>query len=224
MPQQKVFDVIIIGSGAGGGTLAHCLAPSGKSILILERGDFLPREKENWDPEAVFVKNRYISPDPWYDREGQSFQPGVHYFVGGATKMFGAAMFRLRQEDFSERKHFGCISPAWPISYEDLEPYYTKAEELYQVHGLRGADPTEPPASTPYSFPPVSHEPRIQELSDNLTEAGLHPFYAPTGILLNEQNMPFSTCIRCDTCDGYPCLVHAKSDAEVIARASGAEV
>jgi choline dehydrogenase-like flavoprotein len=217
MPQQKVFDVIIIGSGAGGGTLAHFLAPSGKSILILERGDFLPREKENWDPEAVFVKNRYISPNPWYDQGGQAFQPGVHYFVGGATKMFGAAMFRLRKEDFSERKHFDGISPAWPISYEDLGPHYTKAEELYQVHGQRGADPTEPPASTPYPFPPVSHEPRIQQLSDNLTQAGLHPFYAPTGILLNEQNMPFSTCIRCDTCDGYPCLVHAKSDAEVIA-------
>ena len=134
MPQQKHFDVIIIGSGAGGGTLAHRLAPSGKSILILERGDFLPREKENWDPEEVFVKNRYISPDPWYDQKGKSFQPGVHYFVGGATKMFGAAMFRLRQEDFSERPHFDGISPAWPISYEDLEPYYTKAEELYQVH------------------------------------------------------------------------------------------
>lgn len=216
MPQSKHFDVIIIGTGAGGGTLAYHLAPSGKRILLLERGDFLPREKENWDPEAVFGENRYVSPDPWFEHKGKSFQPGAHYFVGGATKMFGAALFRLRREDFGELRHHAGISPAWPISYQDLEPYYTKAEQLYQVHGRRGADPTEPSASAPYPFPPVSHEPRIQELSDDLSTAGYHPFPAPTAILLDERNLPFSTCIRCDTCDGYPCLVHAKSDAEII--------
>lgn len=216
MPQSKHFDVIIIGTGAGGGTLAYHLAPSGKSILLLERGDFLPREKENWDPEAVFGKNRYVSKDIWSDHKGKSFQPGVHYFVGGATKMFGAALFRLRREDFGDLRHHDGISPAWPISYQDLEPYYTKAEQLYQVHGQRGTDPTEPSASAPYPFPPVSHEARIQELSDDLARAGYHPFHAPTAILLNERNLPFSTCIRCDTCDGYPCLVHAKSDAEIM--------
>src|ERR671937_1773552 len=157
------YDVIIIGTGGGGGTLAYRLAPSGKRILLLERGDFLRREKQNWDVEEVFIKNRYVSQDTWYDHAGKPFQPGSHYFVGGATKMYGAALFRLRQEDFGELKHSDGISPAWPIAYEDLEPYYTQAEHLYQVHGLRGVDPTEPPASTPYLFPPVSHESRIQE-------------------------------------------------------------
>lgn len=216
MSAQNHYDVIIIGTGAGGGTLAHRLAPSGKRILLIERGDFLPREKQNWDVAEVFVNNRYVSKDTWYDKEGNPFQPGSHYFVGGATKMYGAALFRLRQEDFQERRHHDGISPAWPIAYEDLEPYYTRAEQLYQVHGLRGADPTEPPASAPYPFPPVAHEPRIQELYDNLTQAGYHPFPAPTGIMLDEQNRNKSTCIKCDTCDGYPCLVHAKADAEVI--------
>jgi choline dehydrogenase-like flavoprotein len=210
------YDVIIIGSGAGGGTLARSLAPTGKRILILERGDWLKREVLNWDAKAVFVDNRYVSPDTWYDSNGKPFQPQVHYFVGGATKMYGAALYRLRREDFGELREYDGISPAWPISYDDLEPYYTKAEQMYQVHGARGVDPTDPPASAPYPYPPVSSEPRIQQLFDDLKAAGLHPFPAPCGIMLNEQDMANSKCIRCQTCDGFPCLVHAKSDAEVL--------
>ena len=211
------YDVVVIGSGAGGGTLAHRLAPSGKRILLLERGGWLPREPQNWRAEDVFVDNRYVSDDTWYYSDGSSFNPEVHYFVGGATKRYGAALYRLRKEDFDELRHHGGTSPAWPISYEEMEPYYTQAEQLYQVHGARGEDPTEPPASAPYPHPAVSHEPRIQQLSDDLAKAGLHPFHAPCGILLDESNMPFSKCVRCDNCDGFPCLVHAKSDAEVIA-------
>ena len=211
------YDVIIIGSGAGGGTLALKLAPSGKRILILERGGFLPREKENWDATEVFVKNRYVSKDIWHDKDNKPFQPGVHYFVGGATKVFGAALFRLREQDFAAHRTADGLTPGWPIGYDEFEPYYTQAEKLYNVHGQRGDDLTDPPASAPYPFPPVSHEPRIQELTDKLKRAGYHPSFAPTGILLNEADMPHSRCIRCDTCDGFPCLVHAKSDAEVIA-------
>jgi choline dehydrogenase-like flavoprotein len=210
------YDVIIIGSGAGGGTLARHLAPSGKRILLLERGDWLPREVENWHVDEVFLKNRYISPDTWHDGTGRPFQPQVHYFVGGATKLYGAALYRLRKEDFGDLRHHDGISPAWPIAYEDFEPYYTRAEQAYQVHGLRGDDPTEPPASAPYPFPPVSHEPRMKKLADDLSAAGYHPFHAPCGIMLNEQNMPYSPCIRCQTCDGFPCLVHAKADADVL--------
>jgi choline dehydrogenase-like flavoprotein len=211
------YDIIIIGSGAGGGTLVHQLAPTGARILVLERGDWLPREPQNWLAQDVFVGGRYISEDTWHYADLTPFQPQVHYFVGGATKLYGAALYRLRREDFGELLHHGGVSPAWPISYEDMEPYYTRAEQLYQVHGARGEDPTEPPASAPYPFPAVSHEPRIQQLSDDLAAAGLHPFHAPCGILLNEHDMPFSACVRCDNCDGFPCLVHAKSDAEVIA-------
>ena len=214
---SNVYDLIIIGTGAGGGTLALELAPFGKSILLLERGGWLPREKENWSAESVFVDNRYVSKETWLDKQGKPFQPGVHYYVGGATKMYGAALYRLREKDFGELRHQDGLSPAWPISYADLEPYYTRAENLYQVHGARGEDPTEPPASAPYPHPAVSHEPRIQQLHDDLARAGHHPFHSPCGILLNEGNMPFSTCVRCADCDGFPCLVHAKSDAEVIA-------
>ena len=162
------------------------------------------------------MDNRYVSPDTWYDASGKPFQPGVHYFVGGATKMYGAALYRLRKEDFGELQHHDGISPAWPISYDELEPYYTLAEQLYHVHGARGEDPTEPPSSAPYPHPAVSHEPRIQQLADDLAAAGYRPFHAPCGIMLDESNPPFSTCIRCATCDGFPCLVHAKSDAEVL--------
>jgi choline dehydrogenase-like flavoprotein len=214
---DKRYDVIIIGSGAGGGTLARHLAPSGKSILILERGDWLKREADNWDATAVFEQNRYISPETWYDSSGKPFQPQVHYFVGGATKMYGAALYRLRREDFGELRHHDGISPPWPITYEDLAPYYTLAEQMYHVHGLRGKDPTEPPANAPYPCEPVSNEPRIAQLYNDLTAAGCHPFPAPCAIMLNEHNMAYSNCIRCQTCDGYPCLVHAKSDAEVVA-------
>ena len=211
------YDVIVIGSGAGGGTLVHRLAPSGKRILLLERGDWLPREPQNWLAQEVFVDNRYVSPETWYDPDGKPFQPQVHYFVGGATKLYGAALYRLREQDFGEVRHHDGISPAWPISYEELEPYYTQAEHLYQVHGAHGEDPTEGPASAPYPFPAVSHEPRIQQLSDDLAAAGYHPFHAPCGIMLDEGNMPYSRCVRCPDCDGFPCLVHAKSDAEVLA-------
>jgi len=210
-------DVIIVGSGAGGGTLAHRLAPSGKRVLILERGGWLPREPQNWDAEAVFVDNRYVSPDQWYDAHGKAFQPQIHYFVGGATKFYGAALYRLRERDFGELKHHGGISPAWPLGYDDMEPYYMQAERLYQVHGARGQDPTDPPASAPYPFPPVSHEPRIQHLFEDMTAVGLHPFHSPLGVMLDENQPAFSACIRCATCDGFPCLVHAKADAEVIA-------
>ena len=213
---MESYDVIIIGSGAGGGTLARHLAPSGKRILLLERGDWLPREPQNWSDQDVFVDNRYVSPDTWYDASGKPFQPGVHYVVGGATKMYGAALYRLRKEDFGELQHHDGVSPAWPIAYDELEPYYSLAEQLYHVHGARGEDPTEPPASAPYPHPAVSHEPRIQQLADDLEAAGYRPFHAPCGIMLDESNPPFSTCIRCATCDGFPCLVHAKSDAEVL--------
>ena len=211
------YDVIVIGSGAGGGTLTHALAGSGKRILLMERGHFLPRETHNWDPGAVFVEGRYISKDTWFADDGKPFQPQVHYFVGGATKLYGAALYRLRPADFGELRHVDGLSPAWPLSYDDFEPWYTKAEQLYQVHGNGGEDPTEGHRSAPYPWPAVSHEPRIQQISDGLEKGGYHPFHAPCGILLDEGNRPASVCIRCAWCDGYPCLVHAKADADLIA-------
>jgi choline dehydrogenase-like flavoprotein len=210
------YDVIIIGSGAGGGTLAYRLASSGKRILILERGDYVPREKANWDSRVVNVEGRYQTKETWRDSHGRPLHPHTNYYVGGNTKFYGAALFRLRERDFAELRHHGGVSPAWPVGYDELEPYYTEAEHLYRVHGERGVDPTEPWASAAYKYPKVSHEPRIQQLHDDLARAGLKPFHVPIGVMLDEASRHASACIRCNTCDGFPCLVYAKSDAQVI--------
>jgi choline dehydrogenase-like flavoprotein len=210
------YDVIIIGTGAGGGTLAHRLAPSGKRILLLERGDYLRREPENWDSKAVFVQARYKTHETWYDKDGKPFHPGQHYYVGGQTKFYGAILFRLRERDFGEVRHHGGISPAWPLSYEDFAPYYDEAERLYLVHGERGEDPTEPPASGAYPYPAVSHEPRIQKLHDDLVRTGHQPFHLPVGVHLDEEKPEESRCVRCTRLDGFPCLVDAKADAHVL--------
>ena len=210
------YDIIIIGTGAGGGTLLHALAPTGKRILVLERGGFVPRELENWDTKAVNLDARYNTKEIWRDKDGQPLHPHTNYFVGGNTKFYGAALFRLRREDFGEIKHYGGVSPAWPISYDEFEPHYLAAERLYHVHGERGVDPTDPPASGPYAYPAVSHEPRIQQLHDDWARLGHKPFHVPLGIMLDERQRWKSPCIRCATCDGHPCLVNAKSDADVV--------
>lgn len=212
---MESYDIIIIGTGAGGGTLTHKLKDTGKKILVLERGSFLPREKANWDSKAVFVDERYHTKEVWKTKEGKDLHPGTGYWVGGNTKVYGAALFRLREGDFDEIKHEGGISPAWPLKYADFEPYYTEAEKLYTVHGKMGLDPTEPFRTEDYSYPPVSHEPRIQELHDALVKDGHKPFNMPIAIKLNEADMLNSPCIRCSTCDGYPCMIHAKSDADI---------
>jgi choline dehydrogenase-like flavoprotein len=210
------YDVIIIGSGAGGGTLAHRLAPSGKKILVLERGGYLPRERENWDSEQVFARERYVTTELWYDKHGVAFRPHAQYFVGGNTKVYGGVLFRLRERDFQEVRHYSGVSPAWPISYADLEPYYAEAERLYLVHGEAGEDPTEPPRSGPFPFPSVSHEPRIQQLHDDLVKAGHRPFHLPVGLDLDESDPRAGRCIRCDRFDGFPCPTDGKADAHVV--------
>jgi choline dehydrogenase-like flavoprotein len=209
------YDVIIIGTGAGGGTLAHRLAPSGKKILLLERGGYLPREPENWDAREVFGRERYLSGEQWYDKHGVPFTPHAQYFVGGNTKVYGAILFRFRERDFGEVRHYGGVSPAWPISYADLEPYYTEAEKLYLVHGQAGEDPTEPFRSGPFPYPAVSHEPRIQQLHDDLERAGLNPFHLPVGVDLDESDPEKGRCVRCAKFDGFPCLTDGKADAHV---------
>jgi choline dehydrogenase-like flavoprotein len=216
MSAENHYDLIIIGTGAGGGTLGHALAPTGRRILFIERGDYVPREKANWDPRFVNVEGQYNTKEVWQDSGGTSLHPHTNYYVGGNTKFYGAALFRLRKEDFGELRHHDGISPAWPLSYEELEPYYLKAEHLYHVHGERGVDPTEPHFSGPYPHPAVSHEPRMQQLSDDFARLGLKPFHVPLGVQLDEKNRHTSKCIRCDTCDGFPCLIQAKSDAQVI--------
>ncbi len=209
---MKHYDIIIIGSGMGGGTLAYALRNSGARILLLERGDFLPQEAQNWQVDAIFKENRYKPAENWIDAaDGSEFKPGVHYFVGGNTKVYGAALPRFRVQDFDALEHEGGTSPAWPISYSDLEAYYGIAEELFFVHGRAGDDPGEPPRSRPYPFPEVPHEPYIAELIRKLRAQGLHPYCLPMAIDLRAGGR----CIRCGTCDGFPCRVQAKGDAEI---------
>jgi len=224
---STIYDAIIIGTGAGGGTLALHLAQAGKSILILERGPFMPQEKLNWDTSAVFLDNRYHTKEVWQDKDGKPLHPQQSYFVGGQTKVYGAAMFRMRAEDFGVIRHQGGISPAWPISYSELEPYYTRAEELFHVHGDLGEappiaggygssfDPSEPYHSKRYPYSAFSNEPRMQSIERDVRALGINTFPIPLGLKLNEADPIASKCVRCDTCDGYPCLVHAKSDADI---------
>jgi choline dehydrogenase-like flavoprotein len=206
-------DIIIIGTGMGGGTLAWALAGSGARILLLERGDVLPREPQNWSPEAVFLQNRYKAREQWRDADGRWFSPGVHYFVGGNTKVYGAALPRLRLDDFGEIQHAGGVSPAWPITYDDLAPYYDRAERLYWVHGEAGVDPTDPPRSGPFPFSQMPSDPYMEELAERLRAQGLHPAPLPVGL----DYRPGGRCIRCGTCDAFPCRVLAKGDAEACA-------
>ena len=215
----KHYDIIVIGSGPGGAALAQRLAPTGKSTLLLERGAYLPRSPANWDAQNVFVDAAYQAKETWYDSAGRSFHPGLHYYVGGNSKVFGAALFRMRERDFGEIIHKDGLSPAWPLKYEVFEPYYAEAEKLFHVHGQRGEDPNEPPTSGPFPFPAVSHEPHIEALSARLRLRGLHPFHLPLGILLDEKDgkvTPTSICIRCNAFDGFPCLLNGKADAQVI--------
>ena len=213
------YDLIVIGSGPGGASLAHRLAPGGKRILILERGDYLPRSEQNWSAQAVFVDAIYQAKETWTNAAGDTFSPALHYYVGGNSKVYGAALFRLRERDFGEVQHAGGISPAWPLGYDVFEPYYADAEKLFHVHGQRGEDPLEPWSSGPYPYPPVSHEPKIAELSDHLRGIGLHPFHLPLGILLDEidgKTTPTSICIRNSYFDGFPCPLNGKADAQVM--------
>jgi choline dehydrogenase-like flavoprotein len=216
MTAHHHYDVIIIGTGAGGGTLAWKLAPSGKRILLLERGGYMPREEDNLSSRAVFIDGKYKAHENWTDRDGRVFHPGIHYYVGGNTKVYGAALVRLRREDFGELRHHGGVSPAWPLDYQDFSPYYTLAEHLYSVHGNRGEDPTEPPADAAYCWPALEHEPRIQQLHDDLARIGRRPFHLPVGVMYDAKSPHTSQCIRCSHCDGYPCALNAKSDAQVV--------
>ncbi len=211
------FDVIIVGSGVGGGQIAHQLAGTGKKILILERGGFLPRTVRNWDPKYVFVDREYRAREKWIDKEGKPFNPNTHYWVGGNSTFYGAALFRLRPGDFEEKRHNGGgVSPAWPIRYEDLAPYYLEAEKLWHVHGKRGVDPTEAKNDPPYPFGPLQHDPTIANLEAHFRKCGWNPSPLPIGVMRDDEEPDASHCIRCATCGGYPCLVKAKADAKTI--------
>jgi choline dehydrogenase-like flavoprotein len=204
------YDVVIIGSGVGGGSVALQLAGTDAKVLIIERGPTLPRESQNWDPVEVFCERRYHTKETWY-ADGRAFNPGMFYFVGGSTKFYGTAMFRFREKDFEEIVHPEGISPAWPIRYSDLEPWYGQAEQLFGVRGEAGKDPTDPPRSTGYGHKAIPHEPVIDAIAGKLRDQGLKPFPMPSAVDFG----PKGTCQRCTNCDAFPCKIDAKGDAEI---------
>jgi choline dehydrogenase-like flavoprotein len=210
------YDIIIIGTGSGGSTMAHKLAITGKKILILERGGFIPKEKENWDPHEVVTKGRYRPEEYWYDQNDKPFKPFIHYNVGGNSKMYGAALFRFRESDFKEVKHYGGVSPAWPFGYETLKDYYTEAEKIYSVHGKRGADPTEPPADSEYPESALSYEPLIKDLDQKLRQLGLKPFPLPMGIKLPQDYTDTEAPVLLENFDGFPDPTDSKADGQVM--------
>jgi choline dehydrogenase-like flavoprotein len=209
-PSKQYYDIVVVGSGMGGGTLAYALKDSGADVLVLERGDFLPQEKENWDPAAVFEQHRYQNAEQWYDVTGRPFTPGTYYYVGGNTKFYGASLVRFRREDFDAAELESGVSPKWPFHYDDLAPYYARAEEVYRVHGDQFDDPTLP-RDTPFPYPAIGHEAPVQRVADELRARGFTPSSIPLGIDLRDGG----DCLRCATCDGFPCRVLAKSDADV---------
>jgi choline dehydrogenase-like flavoprotein len=209
--QTDSLDIIIIGSGAGGGTLAHALAGTLARVLVIERGDFIPQEPENWEPDAVWRDLRYRTDERWLDGGDKVFRPYTHYCVGGNTKFWGAVLYRFREADFGALTHVDGVSPAWPITYRDLEPYYDRAEQLYQVRGDSADDPTEPPRG-PFPHPAVPHEGKTAGLVEGLRQQGLHPTPLPLGVLRPGEP---DGCRLCRTCNSFPCRVGAKSDADV---------
>jgi len=208
---NDLYDIIIIGTGAGGGTIAQALSQTDARILILERGDFVPQEDENWDPEAVWKHLRYRTRERWLDDQGREFTPYTHYGVGGNTKFWGSVLYRLRREDFQAVEHMDGVSPAWPIDYDTLAPYYDRAERLYQVRGADGVDPTEP-TRAPYPYDAIPHAPQMAAIVEKLREQGLHPSPLPLGLLrVGEED----GCILCNTCNSFVCKRHAKSESDV---------
>lgn len=205
--------VAIVGSGMGGATTAYGLAKAGIDCLVIERGDFVKKEDANWSAREIFINHKYKPNEKWLDQDGKEFTPGLHYIVGGNTKVYGASLPRFRESDFEEIKHKEGISPAWPFTYSDLEPFYCQAEQLYKVHGTTGEDPTEPKRSKPFPYPPLAHEPYIANLLERLKKAGVKPHSNSMGVDLASDG----ACIRCGTCDGFICKLDAKSDAQTCA-------
>ena len=198
--------------------MAHALAGTGARVLVLERGEAVPREAENWDPEAVWKDAAVPAREQWVDGRGEAFTPYTHYNVGGNTKFWGCVLYRFRREDFEATEHVDGLSPAWPIDYETLAPYYDRAEQLYQVHGAVGDDPTEPPRG-PYPYPPVPHAANMSALAERLRAQGLHPSYAAARA---DRSRRPGGCVLCRTCNSFPCRIHRKSDAEVCCVAQAA--
>ena len=216
MNNDRHYDVIIIGTGAGGGTLARKLAPTGKRILLLERGDYVPREKDNWSTRAVNVQGKYQTKEVWHDRDGKPLHPHTNYCVGGNTKFYGAALFRLRREDFCAVATTAAFRPPGRSPMTNWSPITPRPSSIItSTASAARIRPIRPPAGR-IRIRRSATSPASSSSRDDFAAAGLRPFHTPLGVQLDEKNPHASKCIRCNTCDGFPCLVYAKSDAQVL--------
>ena len=207
-PGADTPEVAIIGSGVGGAAMARAIAPTGAEVLVIERGEPLRAGPHPLSPQAVFRDVNYLAEETWYEG-GKGFNPVIYYYVGGNTKFFGAVMPRYRQRDFEAVEHLGGISPAWPFSYEELEPWYGRAEQLFRVRGEAGGDPHEPPRSQPFPCPAVPDEPSIARARKRIEDTGLRTFSSPLCVDAQAWLAYAGT-----TWDGYPNTASAKADAE----------
>ena len=173
------YDVIVIGSGAAGGTIAGQLAASGKRILLLERGGVMPLADQNVADVDLFRKDRYHPGEQWFGTDGDPFSPQTIYALGGNTKVWGGVLERMREREFGGLPLQEGAAPDWELTYGDFAPYYERAEQLYRVHGDAGVDPTEPGRSGPYGHTPRSFEPWVVELKAALERQGTHPYALP---------------------------------------------
>ena len=208
-------DVIIIGSGMGGATLAAQLAPTGRRILIVEKGERLQPSPADRDADAIFGKAHFRPREEWLDGAGQLFNPGNYYNVGGNSKFYGAVLLRYRREDFSPLRHMGGTTSGWPIAYDSLETWYQQAEQMFEVRGTLGEDPTEPPHSGRYDHEAVPDEPAIADLRRRLKSVGLHPASLPLGVDIDTWLAHGRT-----TWDAYPDTCGGKKDAETVSLAA----
>ncbi len=206
---KELVDILIVGSGMGGATCAAGLAPSGARILILERGARLADSPEARDARAIFQRGVFRPQEWWVDGTGVQFNPGNYYYVGGNTKLYGAVLLRYRAEDFHPIAYREGITPGWPFNYDELEPWYTRAEKLYRVHGALGFDESEPPHSEPFPFAPVPDEPAIARVRERIKGVGLHPFPLPLGVDIDRWLRRAKT-----PWDGFPDTGSGKMDAE----------
>jgi choline dehydrogenase-like flavoprotein len=202
----------------GGATLAAGLARSGARVCILERGRQLADTPETRDTRAIFERGHFRPQETWLDGQGAPFNPGNYYYVGGNSKFYGAVLIRYRREDFSPLQHAEGVTPGWPIGYDEFEPWYSAAEQLFQVRGNGAEDPTEPPRSAPYPYPPVPDEAPIAEARRRLVAQGLHPFSLPLGVDIERWLKRAAT-----PWDAYPDTRTGKMDAETTALARALE-
>lgn len=214
MSEQRLdsADIVIIGSGMGGATMAWALADTGAKIVILEKGHQLQDSPEARDPRAIFQRGHFRPKENWYSPDGTAFNPGNYYYHGGNTKFYGAVLLRYRSEDFDGLEHADGSTPAWPFRYSELAPFYDTAERLYKVCGSLGEDPTEPQHQGAYPFPPVPDEPSIADVRARLKRLGLNPSSLPMGLDLDRWLARAPT-----TWDTFPDARNGKMDAETCA-------